>query len=263
MLPNEENVPDGSLVQLIYAGENGEVDPPNADSEAGPLGAPTADDSLIATTEIGYGYIGDSQGNFNKLFTSTSIKVNLPIYVRVWNSVGTPALNTLYGSTPVYVITSAYLSETYQIAPFMLETELSNAKALGGYLVIQSNSGAELSGGAKVPEGYRVDFIYAGPDSAITAPLSEVTDPASMGAPGGDDILIDRISIGTGYNEGEANGRFNAPIANDLLQPGNWVYVESGIRGRPRVNPAITAIPRCTKSGKVLYQKPKILEPLW
>lgn len=225
MLPNEEYVPDGSLVQLIYAGTNGEVDPPNADPDAGVLGAPTVDDTLIATTEIGYGYLGDSQGNFNKLFTSTSIKVSAPIYIRVWNSVGTPPLNTLYGSTSVYVITSATLEETYSVSPFVLNNTLSEDVELGGYLVIESTTGAELLGGDKVPEGYRVDFIYAGTDSAISPPQADITDPVSLGSPGGDDILIERITIGTGYDAGTANGRFHATIANSILQPGAWVYV--------------------------------------
>ncbi|MDZ7371483.1 MAG: T9SS type A sorting domain-containing protein [candidate division KSB1 bacterium] len=137
---------EGNLVQLIWAGPNGKIDPPNAD---GPnLGAPTGDDVFIRDTYIGHGYLaGYAYGRFDKLFSHSLIQPGAIVYLRAWDVPQVTNINNSYGNSELYQIQTADEFESHDFAPFAIykylngEThpvELSafNVAAVAGRVII-------------------------------------------------------------------------------------------------------------------------------
>ena len=91
----------GYLVQLIHAGDDQSINPPNAD------GTPGGDDTLIGETHIGYGVLSiyKDQGKFSKLFTSDDLIVTgAVVYVRAWNGPVADPSTTAYGESKTHTI---------------------------------------------------------------------------------------------------------------------------------------------------------------
>ncbi|MFO1530320.1 MAG: hypothetical protein U1F77_11460 [Kiritimatiellia bacterium] len=93
----------GDLVQLISAGINGVVDPP--DSHGGPGG----DDELLELVSgLNVTHIGANEppvnynlGFFNAAATYDEVMIGLPVFARFWNG-GQPWSSTHYGVTGVF-----------------------------------------------------------------------------------------------------------------------------------------------------------------
>jgi hypothetical protein len=98
---------DGEVVQLIWAGTDALIDPMD-----GTTGMPTGDDSLLATWGIGYGYTGTNLGRFKyELDTYEVHKGGYPaqgdhIYLRAFDDtvIGITGVATWYGETPAYQV---------------------------------------------------------------------------------------------------------------------------------------------------------------
>lgn len=92
----------GDLIQLIYAGPDGLIDPP-----AEITGLPTNDDVLMGTTHVGYGFPDPAdwdQGKFSASFNNAELFVpGNKVYVRAFNdSVITQGV--AWGDSPLYTI---------------------------------------------------------------------------------------------------------------------------------------------------------------
>lgn len=225
-LTNDEFVPEGSLIQLVWTGSDGQINEPN--SNPGHIGDPTGDDVLIATAEVGDGYLpGWANGCFDKVFSGEHIQVGNVVYLRVWNTTNSqPSMSSLYGDSNPYEIQSAQINETHDFGTFFVNSVMG-AGGSSGSIVVKSSSGIVIpSGGSStfVPEGCRVELIFAGPDGAISHPDALSTDVNSLGAPTGDDVLIGTTTIGTGVT-GSANGRFGQLFSDENIQAGSWIYV--------------------------------------
>jgi|GEM_PF-551625 len=225
-LTNDEFVPENSLIQLIWAGPDGQINEPN--SNPGNVGQPTGDDVLIAPARVGDGYLpGWANGCFDKVFSGEHIQVGNVVYLRVWNTANAaPMMSTLYGDSNPYEIQSAQINETHDFGTFFVNSAMGSGST-GGSIVVKSSSGVVVpSGGSSmfVPTGCRVELIFAGPDSAISPPDANTTDVNSLGAPTGDDVLIGSTTIGTGVT-GSANGRFAQLFSDGSIQVGNWIYI--------------------------------------
>lgn len=100
----------GDLVQLIWVGPNGQIDP--ADS----LGNTTVDDVLLGTTFIGYGFpFEPNMGKFSQLFTHDALVSGAIVYVRAWNdSVVTRGRPIAYGNSQPYTMVSDFDSRDFE-----------------------------------------------------------------------------------------------------------------------------------------------------
>ncbi|MBN2354940.1 T9SS type A sorting domain-containing protein [candidate division KSB1 bacterium] len=100
----------GDLIQLIWVGPNGQIDP--ADS----LGQTTSDDSLLGTTYIGYGFpFEPNAGKFSKIFTHDLLVSGAIVFVRAWNdSVVAPASPVAYGNSQPYTMVNDFDSHDFQ-----------------------------------------------------------------------------------------------------------------------------------------------------
>ena len=117
-------VAEGSLVQLIWAGPDGEIDFPDPNSS--PLGAPTGDDVFIRDTYIGNGYlIGYAEGRFDKLFSHSVIEPGKKVYLRAWDTDVIRSAEDSYGDSELYVVQSADEFESYDFPSFQVKTFLS------------------------------------------------------------------------------------------------------------------------------------------
>ena len=106
------------MVQCIYAGADGVINPPNPAD-----GSPTGDDQLLEMEEvagryytvIGEGYpFSPNTGKFAEDFRH-SLNIGNKIYCRAWNAVSFAAA-TCYGNSALYAITNAEF-DTYILAP--------------------------------------------------------------------------------------------------------------------------------------------------
>src|SRR6056297_1102868 len=94
---------EGSLIELIWVGPDGEIDPPNADDTADVLGATTDNDVFIRATHVGNGYIsGLSEGRFTKLFTHSDITAGKQVYLRVRDIDVVSSADDSYGESDIY-----------------------------------------------------------------------------------------------------------------------------------------------------------------
>ncbi len=138
---------EGSLVQLMWAGPDGKIDPPDANSTN--LGGPTGDDVFIRDTFIGNGYlIGYADGRFDKLFSHSLIEPGRLVYLRAWDTDVIRSAEDSYGDSELYLIQSADEFESYDFPPFQITTflngetnpvELSNftISSVAGRIVIE------------------------------------------------------------------------------------------------------------------------------
>lgn len=115
---------EGNLVQLMWAGPDGKIDDPSAESTQ--LGAPTGDDEFIRDTFIGNGYLaGYADGRFDKLFTHSSIAPGRYVYLRAWDTDVITSVDDSYGNSVLYQIQSADEFENYDFPAFQITTFLT------------------------------------------------------------------------------------------------------------------------------------------
>ena len=97
---------EGNLVQLMWAGPDGKIDDPSAETQE--LGAPTGDDQFIRDTYIGNGYLlGYGDGRFDKLFSHSSIEAGRMLYLRAWDTDVITNVDDSYGDSNLYQVQSA------------------------------------------------------------------------------------------------------------------------------------------------------------
>ena len=117
---------EGSLIELIWVGPDGEIDPPNADEVADALGAVTDDDVFIRATHVGNGYIsGLSEGRFTKLFTHTEITAGKQVYLRVWDTDVVSGAQDSYGDSDIYTVETAVETEQHDFGTIYIDTFLN------------------------------------------------------------------------------------------------------------------------------------------
>lgn len=111
--------PSSDKIQVIYAGPNGAIQPPDLD------GSPTGDDELLEASEfagqfytaVGEGFpFNPNEGKFTEDFVH-SLSAGSKIYVRAWNSpnIGEGAK---YGDSALYTVTNA-LGETHNFGTWI------------------------------------------------------------------------------------------------------------------------------------------------
>jgi hypothetical protein len=117
---------DDGYVQLIDAGPDGMINPPDAD------GSPTGDDALLETAEypgqlftvIGEGFPFSSDGRFFEDF-SHALHVGSKVYCRAWNETS-PETSTHYGDSGLYSIADAQF-DTYDFGSWSTDLLISKA----------------------------------------------------------------------------------------------------------------------------------------
>ncbi|MBN1478918.1 T9SS C-terminal target domain-containing protein [candidate division KSB1 bacterium] len=128
---------EGNLIQLIWAGQDGKIDPPSADPNQ--LGQPTGDDEFIRDTFVGNGYLlGYADGRFDKLFTHSSLQAGRSVYLRAWDTDVITSIEDSYGDSDLYQIQQANEFEYYDFPPFMITTFLNgktNPVELSGFSI--------------------------------------------------------------------------------------------------------------------------------
>jgi len=91
------NSSSGDLIQLIWVGANGVAD------DADTLGGTTADDSLLGTTYVGYGFpFNPNEGKFAKTFTHDLLTAGTSVFIRAWNIPTVTGMEDAYGNSVVY-----------------------------------------------------------------------------------------------------------------------------------------------------------------
>lgn len=127
----ETNEPsaEGNLVQLIWAGPDGIIDPPDPSENPGSMGMPTGDDVFIRSTAIGNGYLeGLADGRFDKLFTHSQIQPNRMVYLRAWDAPEITGQMNRYGNSVLYEIQNANENESYDYPGFGIDSYLVMAE---------------------------------------------------------------------------------------------------------------------------------------
>jgi hypothetical protein len=123
---NKQFSAEDNLVELIWAGPDGKIDPPDANGRGRSLGAPSGDDIFIRNTTIGYGYLdGFAEGRFDKLFSHSLIHSGILVYLRAWDTVYVTDMNNSYGDSELYQIQTANEFESYDFPAFEIDTYLS------------------------------------------------------------------------------------------------------------------------------------------
>lgn len=121
---NKQVSAEGNLVELIWAGPDGKIDPPGANGLV--LGAPTGDDQYIRNTIIGNGYLsGFAQGRFDKLFTHATIQPERWVYLRAWDKANVVDMKDSYGDSELYQIQTANEFESYDFPSFEIDMYLN------------------------------------------------------------------------------------------------------------------------------------------
>jgi len=221
---------DGDLVQLIWAGSDGLIDPLDDVT-----GEPTGDDSLLASWGIGQG-LGPGTGRFKyELFTYESHAKGYPaqgdhIYLRSFDgsSLGEGTGSTWYGETPIYQVQWEFGEMFYSFpdSAFDDTTRTPWYRSLtiyGGLDASMNQFPLTDSSGAMLDDGDLVQMIWAGPD--------EVIDPISVTdcMPTGDDSLLATWGVGTGFDAstGLFKGEFQTFSAHKGGFPaqGDYLYL--------------------------------------
>lgn len=124
---NKEFSAEDNLVELIWTGLDGKIDPPDANASGRLLGGTTGDDVFIRSTYIGYGYLrGFAQGRFDKLFTHDGLlQPGFKVYLRAWDAIYVTDLNNSYGDSEIYQIKVGDEFESYDFAPFEINMFLN------------------------------------------------------------------------------------------------------------------------------------------
>lgn len=95
---------DGCIIQLIYAGADGQIDIPSVYN-----GGTTGDDVIWQTTSI-----DDGAGGFSSLFVYDDSYSGEFVYVRFFNAPSWPNV-TYYGQTPLHALSDFLGFETWDI----------------------------------------------------------------------------------------------------------------------------------------------------
>ncbi len=123
-LRDGQPVPEGSLVQLLWTGPDGVIDPPDANSAN--LGGPTGDDVFIRDTYIGNGYlIGYAEGRFDKLFSHSYIEPGRKVYLRAWDTDVIRSAEDSFGDSEIYTVQNGDEFESYDFPSFQVTTFLN------------------------------------------------------------------------------------------------------------------------------------------
>lgn len=147
-VPLQGDATSGDLVQLIWIGPDGAIDP--AESL---LGNPSDDDSLLGTTYIGYGYpFEPNSGKFSKTFDHVLLAEGNIVYMRAFNNPTIVAGMTLYGDSEPYQIggVAGYDSHdfgTWQTNSPVVPVELTSFKAIAeeGRILLQWTTRSETN----------------------------------------------------------------------------------------------------------------------
>jgi uncharacterized Zn ribbon protein len=204
---------DGDLVQLIWAGPDGDADPLN---EASCL--PTGDDSLLISLAIGTGY-GAGTGLFKvELQTFSKHEYGFPaqgdvLYMRVFNdSISYQA--THYGESENYVVTYQQGEVFFSFPDDADDAIIPNPCFITSkdFTVIGGLDTTDMSfwplvdaKGVKLQDGDLVQLIWNGPDMIVDT-MDVVT-----GMTTGDDSLLTTWGIGAGI-AGAGTGRFKVGL---------------------------------------------------
>lgn len=131
-VPLQGTASGGDLIQLIWVGSDGTIDPPDS------LGNPTEDDSLLGESYIGHGYpFEPNSGKFSKTFDHALIADGNKVYIRAYNNAVVVSGWTLYGNSETYQISSVggYDSHdfgTWQTDSLVVPVELSSFNVVVG-----------------------------------------------------------------------------------------------------------------------------------
>lgn len=121
---DQQPAEEGDLVQLIWAGPDGQIDPPDPNSD--PLGAPTGDDEFIRDTFVGNGYLaGYAEGRFDKLFTHSEIQPDRYVYIRAWDTATITSPEDSYGDSELYQVVTADEFEAHDFGTIEVDTYLN------------------------------------------------------------------------------------------------------------------------------------------
>ncbi len=164
-----------SVLQLLYAGANGQIDPPNAQ------GGPGGDDRLLRTYPAGvevarFGAGGvdfDDRGMFSIPF-SHAMRSDTPsryVYVRAWDSESIES-SVAYGESRLYEIV-AVVGETHDFGAWVVN------KAIG-----YPGFGARDTNGDSIPDGYYINKQMDPRDPIVPLPksISQVGEFGSYGS---------------------------------------------------------------------------------
>jgi hypothetical protein len=160
-------------VQCIFAGADGEIDPPDTD------GSITDDDVLLETAEypgqfftaVGEGYPFLPNGRFFEDFTH-ALDVGSMIYCRVWNGTS-PSTSTYYGDSELYSLADKEFDDN-DFGSWSTDTKIS-VENLPPVL--------DPIGAKSVDEGEQLEFIITATDpdgDALTYSASNVPAGASF-----------------------------------------------------------------------------------
>jgi len=207
---DQNQLEDGDLVQLVWAGSDGQADIPDAVNRL-----PSGDDELISEWGINKGlYPSTNTGLFREYSASYDISDHgLPaqgqyVYVRVFNAEN-PLAATYYGDSAPQEVAYAVAESINVFADAGVDCDTQFPPSDVRDLTIFGGWDAVLVTGVPIVDVYglrlkdddKVHIIWAGPDGMID-PMDENT-----GAPTGDDSLFNDGGIGDGI-AGTGLGRF-------------------------------------------------------
>ena len=93
----------GDLIQLITVGENGAID------AADEFGNATADDVIIDSVHVGYGFpASQNEGKFAKNFSDPQLAPGTVVYLRAWDAPAVTGYDVNYGDSEPYQILSLF-----------------------------------------------------------------------------------------------------------------------------------------------------------
>jgi len=207
---DQNQLEDGDLVQLVYAGADGQADLPNAVDRM-----PSGDDELISEWGINEGlYPSTNTGLFREYSASYDVMANgLPaedqwVYVRVFNAENLLAA-TYYGDSDPYQVDYAVGESLNVFTDDGVDCDTQFPPSDVRDLTMYGGWNPDLFTGVPIVDVFglrlkdddKVHIIWAGPDGMID-PMDEMT-----GEPTGDDSVFVDGAIGDGI-AGTGLGRF-------------------------------------------------------
>ena len=207
---DQNQLEDGDLVQLVWAGDDGLIDDPDPVDRM-----PSGDDELISEWGINDGwYPTTNTGLFREYTASYDISDNgLPaqnqqVYVRAFNAEN-PLAATYYGDSELHQVAytvgeslSVFTDDGVDCGTQFPPSDVRDLTMYGGWdpFLVTGVPMVDVFG-LRLKDGDKVHIIYAGPDGMID-PMDE-----STGEPTGDDSLFIDGAIGDGI-AGTGLGRF-------------------------------------------------------
>lgn len=207
---DQNQLEDSDLVQLVYAGADGQIDIPDAVNRM-----PSGDDELISEWGINDGlYPQTNTGLFREYSASYDISDHgLPaqndmVYVRIFNDQN-PLAATYYGDSQLhevqYVVAESlnvFTDDGVDCGTQFPPSDVRDLTMWGGWdPVLQTGVPIVDVFGLRLKDDDKVHILWAGPDGMID-PMDETT-----GMPTGDDSLWIDGAIGDGM-AGTGLGRF-------------------------------------------------------